>query len=171
MFGRGSAKSRRFLESCGRPGRASKLPKSGGPDTPRSATLISGTRVERPPRMSVIIRKENPELVRVIIELKKAAKVHRAPVWRAAADHLTRPRHQVYPLNVGHLERLAEAKETILVPGKLLAAGNLTKPLTIGAVAYSSEARSKVQAAGGTTLTISELLKNYPDGKGVRLLA
>lgn len=121
--------------------------------------------------MTDVIRKDNPELVRVIVELRKAARAHQAPVWRATAERLSRPRHQVFPLNVGHLERLAEAKETIVVPGKLLAEGRLTKPLTIGAVSFSSEARSKVQAAGGTTLTISELLKNYPDGKGVRLLA
>lgn len=121
--------------------------------------------------MTDVIRKDNPELVRVIVELRKAARAHRAPVWRATAERLSRPRHQVFPLNVGHLERLAEAKETIVVPGKVLAEGRLTKPLTIGAVSFSSEARSKVQAAGGTTLTISELLKNYPDGKGVRLLA
>ncbi|MCI4352451.1 MAG: 50S ribosomal protein L18e [Thermoplasmata archaeon] len=121
--------------------------------------------------MSVTIRKENPELVRVIIELEKAAKAHRAPVWQAAAERLARPRHHVFPLNVGHLERLAQAQETILVPGKLLAEGNLTKPLTIGAISYSSEARSKVHAAGGKALTITELVKSHPDGKGVRLLA
>ena len=120
--------------------------------------------------MSVTIRKENPELVRVIIELQKAAKTHRAPVWRAAAERLTRPRHQLFPLNVGHLERIAAPQETILVPGKLLAEGNLTKALTIGAMAYSSEARSKVHAAGGTALSITELLKSHPNGKGVRLL-
>jgi large subunit ribosomal protein L18e len=121
--------------------------------------------------MSDIIRKENPELARVIIDLKKAAKAHKAPVWRAVADRLSRPRHQVFPLNVGHLERLAEPKETVVVPGKLLAQGHLTKPLTVGASSYSTEARSKVQAVGGTTLSIPELLKSHPDGKGVRLLA
>ena len=121
--------------------------------------------------MSEPIRKENPELARVIIELRKAAKAHKAPIWRAAADRLARPRHQVYPLNVGHLERLAEAKETVVVPGKLLAEGNLTKPLTIGAVSYSAEAKSKVHAAGGSAMTIAEVLRSHPDGKGVRLLA
>lgn len=121
--------------------------------------------------MSVVVRKENPELARVIIELKKAAKAHQAPVWRAAAERLSRPRHQVFPLNVGHLERLAEPQETILVPGKLLAEGNLTKALTIGAISYSSEARSKVRAAGGRALSITDLVKSHPDGKGVRLLA
>ncbi|MGC2288465.1 MAG: 50S ribosomal protein L18e [Thermoplasmata archaeon] len=121
--------------------------------------------------MSVTIHKENPELARVIIELRKAARAHKASVWRAAAERLSRPRHQVFPLNVGHLERLAAAQETIVVPGKLLAEGNLTKSLTVGAISYSSEARSKVHAAGGQALSISDLLKSHPDGKGVRLLA
>jgi large subunit ribosomal protein L18e len=121
--------------------------------------------------MSVIIRKQNPELARVIVELEKAARAHKAPVWRAAADRLSRPRHQTMPVNVGHLERIAEAQQLVLVPGKLLAEGKLTKPLTIGAVSYSAEARSKVHAAGGTALTIPELVKSRPDGKGVRLLA
>jgi large subunit ribosomal protein L18e len=133
--------------------------------------LISGARVEPPPAMSDVIRKQNPELARVIIELRKAARVHKAPVWTAAADRLCRPRHQVFPLNVGHLERLAQPKETIVVPGKLLAEGNLSKPLTVGAISYSFEAQSKVRAAGGVALSISELLKQHPDGKGVRLLA
>lgn len=121
--------------------------------------------------MSDVIRKQNPELARVIIELRKAARAHKAPIWAAAADRLSRSRHQVFPLNVAHLERLANPKETIVIPGKLLAEGNLTKPLTIGAVSYSVEAQSKVRAAGGSPLSISELLKSHPDGKGVRLLA
>jgi large subunit ribosomal protein L18e len=133
--------------------------------------LISSIRVEPPPAMSVLIRKQNPELARVIIELEKAARAHKAPVWHAAAARLSRPRHQTFPLNVGQLERIAAAQETIVVPGKLLAEGRLTKPLTIGAVSYSAEARSKVHAAGGTALSIPELVKSHPSGKGVRLLA
>jgi large subunit ribosomal protein L18e len=84
---------------------------------------------------------------------------------------LERTRHQVNPLNVGHLERLAEAEEWVVVPGKLLADGPLSKPLTVGALSFSAGARSKVHAAGGTALTISELLQAKPDGAGVRLLA
>src|SRR6201988_312512 len=114
-----------------------------------AAMLISSIRVERPPAMSVVIRKQNPELARVIIDLRKAARAHRAAVWSAAADRLSRAPHPDSPLNVGHLERLAAAQETILVPGKLLAEGRLTKTLTIGAVSYSAVAREKVHAAGG----------------------
>jgi large subunit ribosomal protein L18e len=121
--------------------------------------------------MPSAFREKNPELHRVVVELRKAAHAQHAPIWGAVADRLERARHQVNPINVGQLERLAEADEWVIVPGKLLADGPLSKPVTVGALAFSAEARSKVHAAGGTALTISELLKAKPDGAGVRILA
>jgi large subunit ribosomal protein L18e len=115
------------------------------------------------------ILKEDPELVQTLIALRRAARDHKAPVWRAVAEDLSRPRHQVNPVNVGHLERLTEAKATVVVPGKVLAQGELTHPLTVAAFHFSSAARTKIHAAGGTALTISELIKAKPDGAGVRV--
>ena len=115
------------------------------------------------------IRKENAELARVLVELRKTAKAHDAPVWYAVAEKLARPRRQAKPVNVGHLERLAGPKETLVVPGKVLAHGSLTKPLTVAAFHYSEDARTKIHAAGGKALSIGELLKSQPKGTGVRL--
>jgi len=120
--------------------------------------------------MPAAFREKNPELYRVVVELRRAAHAHDAPVWDSVADHLERTRHHVIPVNVGHLERVAEADQTIVVPGKLLADGPLSKPLTVAALSYSAEARTKVHAAGGKALTISELLKAKPDGAAVRIL-
>jgi large subunit ribosomal protein L18e len=121
--------------------------------------------------MPTAFREKNPEVHRVVVELRRAAHAHDAPIWGAVADRLERARHQVTPVNVGHLERLAAADEWVVVPGKLLADGPLSKPVTVAALSYSTEARSKVHAAGGTALSISELVKARPDGTGVRLLA
>ncbi|MCI4331619.1 MAG: 50S ribosomal protein L18e [Thermoplasmata archaeon] len=116
------------------------------------------------------IRKENAELVHTLIELRRAAKAHEAPLWGAVAERLARARHQRPAVNVGHLDRVANPKETIVVAGKLLADGDLTKPLTVAAFHYSVEARLKIHNAGGTALSIEELLKARPDAVGVRLL-
>jgi large subunit ribosomal protein L18e len=118
------------------------------------------------------IAKENPELRRTLIELRRAAKAHEAPIWAAVAEELARPRHQYSPLNVGQLERLAgDHATTFVVPGKLLAQGRVTKPLSVAAFHYSEVARAKIQKAGGTTVSILELVKTHPDGSGVRILA
>jgi len=121
--------------------------------------------------MAHSIAKDNSELVRLIVELRRAARAHDAPIWATAADRLERSRHQVVPVNVGHLERLVAAEETVLVPGKLLAEGKLSKKLTVAAFAYSKEARSKIHAAGGVAISVHDLLKTKPDGAGVRLFA
>jgi len=117
------------------------------------------------------IAKENSELVRLVVELRRAARTHHAPIWSAIADRLERPRHQTVPLNVGHLERLAQPEETVAVPGKVLADGPLSKRLTVGAFAFSAEARAKIHAAGGSAVTLHDLVRTKPDGAGVRLLA
>ena len=121
--------------------------------------------------MSRIVSKANPVLRHTVHELRRAARAHDAPIWATVADRLERPRHAGKPVNVGHLQRLAAEQEAVVVAGKLLAAGPLTKPLTVGAFSFSVEARSKIRAAGGTALTIAELLKAHPDGAGVRIIA
>ena len=121
--------------------------------------------------MALPVRKQNSELVRLVGELRRTARTQHVPLWACVADTLERSRHRVRPVNVGHLERLAHPEETVVVPGKLLAEGSLTKPLTVAAFAYSAEARSKVRGAGGQALSLHDLLKARPDGAGVRLLA
>lgn len=117
------------------------------------------------------IRKGNPELRRTLVELRKAARAHDAPVWGAVALQLNRPRHSRMPINVGHLDRLAGANETIVVAGPVLATGTLTKPLVVAAQRFSPAAREKIHAAGGKALPLHELIHAHPDGRGVRLLA
>jgi large subunit ribosomal protein L18e len=117
------------------------------------------------------IRKSNAELVRVVVELRRAARSNDAPIWSTVADRLERARHQTTPVNVGHLDRLVAAEGTVVVPGKLLADGPISKPITVAAFSYSAEARTKIHAAGGTALSIPELVKARPDGAGVRLFA
>ncbi len=114
--------------------------------------------------------KGNPELLRAIRELRVAARSHDAPLWASVADGLERARHPSRPVSIGHLDRIAAPEETVVVPGKVLADGSLSKRLTVAAFSYSTEARAKIQAAGGTTLSLHDLLKAKPDGAGVRLV-
>lgn len=117
------------------------------------------------------IVKENPNLRAMMIELRRAAAAQKAPIWADVARNLARPRHQYRPVNVSRVERFASAGSTVVVPGKLLAAGRLTKQVTIAALSASEGARLKVHQAGGRLVTIPDLLKSHPNGSGVRLLA
>jgi len=74
-------------------------------------------------------------------------------------------------VNVAKLDRLCKDGEVILVPGKVLSYGNITKKLTVSALAFSKVAAEKITKAGGKVLSINELVKENPKGSKVRIMA
>ena len=113
----------------------------------------------------------SPDLVHLLREVHRQSQQSPAGIWEATEEKLKRSRSRRPPVNVGKLERVAAPRDVILVPAKLLAAGKLTKPLTVAALQFSPGARSKIEAAGGLALSVSELIATHGDGKGVRIVA
>jgi large subunit ribosomal protein L18e len=104
------------------------------------------------------------------VMLERAAKDAKAPVWRVAAQRLSSPSKNRVEVNVGRISRLVKAGEAVFVPGKVLGTGVIGKRLVVGAFSFSTQARSKIEAAGGSALTVDEFLKKHPNGKGVKLV-
>ncbi|HVL49469.1 MAG TPA: 50S ribosomal protein L18e [Candidatus Thermoplasmatota archaeon] len=114
--------------------------------------------------------KTNPVLVDLIHRLKKAGWDHEAPIWRDIALRLEKPTKRRVEVNLSRIDRSLREGETALVPGKLLAAGELTKRVDVAAYAFSEAARAKITAAGGKCLTYDELMKANPSGTKVRIV-
>lgn len=113
-------------------------------------------------------RKSNPNLVTLIEELIKAGK--NAAVWKDLAERLAKPRKLYASVNVSKIERYAKADEFVVVPGKVLGSGNISKSVKVAALSFSETAKEKIKAAGGECLNISELLKMNPSGSNVRII-
>ena len=56
------------------------------------------------------------------------------------------------------------------MPGKVLGSGSINAGQTVAAFSFSDGAKSKIEASGGRTLSIRELMDENPNGKGVRIL-
>ena len=115
-------------------------------------------------------RKTNPNLEMLIAELKKLSRDNEAAIWRDVAKRLEKPSRVWAEVNVSAIERHANAKENIVVAGKLLGFGNLTKPVNIAAFSASASARTKVEKSGGKFMDILELAEANPKGSGVRIM-
>jgi len=102
--------------------------------------------------------------------LRKAARANSASIWRVVAEFVEKPRRQRVIVNVGKLNRVAKEGDVVVVPGKLLAGGQLNKKIIVAAVKISPKAARKVIEAGGEVLTIPELVRKYPRGSGVRIV-
>lgn len=104
------------------------------------------------------------------VALERAGKKQKAPVWLVASRLLSSPSSGRVEVNVGRLSKISKEGEVLLVPGKVLGAGELDKKLSVCAFSFSSSARSKIESMGGNVMTVHELLKKHPDGSGVRIV-
>jgi len=116
------------------------------------------------------LKSTNPELVSVIRSLKKKARENNAPIWSDVANHLSSSRRRRIALNLSRLNRYTKAKETVVVPGKVLAAGNLDHPISVAAFSFSNQARLKISKAKGKCLSINDLLEVNPEGSNVKIM-
>ncbi|MBR9679702.1 MAG: 50S ribosomal protein L18e [Candidatus Altiarchaeota archaeon] len=106
-----------------------------------------------------------PRMIGLLTELRK----NKTGFWQSVGKRLSTPRKNRVSVNLAKLDRLA-GKETLVVPGKVLASGDLSKKITIAAYNFSEKAIEKISAAGGTALSLEDTLKKNPEGKKVKMV-
>jgi len=112
----------------------------------------------------------NPVAQQLITELKIVARKEDAPVWARIALDLERPTRNRRAVNVYTIDKYAKDGETVIIPGKVLGTGDLTRKVTVAAFTFSKQAVDKINSAGGKALAIQELLKQNPKGDKLRIL-
>jgi len=116
------------------------------------------------------VRAKHPELKGLIQTLHKKSVEEGAQIWSAVARGLNRPNRKGYEVNLLRLEKYAKKNDNIVVPGAVLGSGEITKPVTVAALKFSSEAERKIKKAGGKTIDIEDLVNENPKGKKVRIM-
>ncbi|MCL5018595.1 MAG: 50S ribosomal protein L18e [Candidatus Pacearchaeota archaeon] len=109
-------------------------------------------------------RKTNPELVKTIIEAKKGEK------WLEVAGILSSPRVKKINVNLDKKSSGKDEGEVIVVPGKVLSEGEISKKIKVVAFSFSEKAKEKIEKAKGETWTILEEIKKNPEGKGIKII-
>lgn len=107
-------------------------------------------------------KKTNPELVKTLRLAKKNKE------WLEVASILAGSRDNWKNLNLNDLEKNAKEGETILVAGKVLGDGELTKKLKIVAFNFSESAREKILKVKGEVIEMIDEIKKNPSAKGMR---
>lgn len=118
---------------------------------------ISKTKIEN--RMRT---KRNPILVNTIVKLKKTNPT--------VAKLLVRPVKKTISINLSELDRMVKDGESVLISGKVLSSGDLTKKVKIVAWSISEKAREKIKEAKSEFVSIVEETKKNPELKGLRII-
>ena len=113
--------------------------------------------------------KQNPRLVSLIERLRERAAEDDAAVWDELASRLDAPSRSRAEVNVSRIERYADENETVVVPGKVLGGGVLSKSVDVAAFDFSSSAREKIDNAGGEPVALDAFVENG-DASGVRVV-
>lgn len=119
--------------------------------------LKSKTKIE-----NQLVGKTNKALVNTIILAKKN------PAWMEVAGALTISRRKRKDINLTELNK-TEGK-VLVVCGKVLSQGEITKKIKVVALGFSSNAEEKLKKAGCEFLTIAEEIQKNKDAKEVVIL-
>ncbi|MDY6770942.1 MAG: 50S ribosomal protein L18e [Candidatus Nanohaloarchaea archaeon] len=115
------------------------------------------------------MQKTNPVLREAIQKLDEAGRKNDAAVYSRAAEELQNANRKQVEVNLSTIQRHADDGDTVLVPGKVLGSGRLTKAVTVAAFDFTSSARQAVNDAG-EVVHVEDLVDENPDGEQVRLL-
>lgn len=115
---------------------------------------------------SMATKKTNTQLKGLISELKKRKEL----IWKKIAKELSRGAKNKRQVNLSKIARHAKTDDTIIVPGKVLSAGELKQNIAIAAWQFSEAAKEKIEQGGSKTMTIRELIKANPKGTKVKII-
>jgi len=112
----------------------------------------------------------NSELRNLIRELKVVAASQNVPFWKRIAFDLEKPTRSRRAVNISRIEKYARQNEIVVVPGKVLGAGEISKSVTVAAWQFSGQAKEKITKAKGSCLSIEDLMRKKPKVSELRIL-
>jgi large subunit ribosomal protein L18e len=112
---------------------------------------------------------KNEKLQELISSLKKQSIEQETGVWKRVALELERPTRQHRVVNLSKIEKFTSDNDIVVVPGKLLSGGELSKKVTIIAYNFSQNTADKVKGKA-TIISIEDALKKYPNAKNIKII-
>ncbi len=112
----------------------------------------------------------NVHLRKLIQTLRKKSKENDAPIWRYTSELLSKPRRDRVEVNLSKIDRYSSEGDVVLVPGKVLGCGKITKKIKIAAWRFSYTALQKIKDSGSEIISIEDLSKENPKGSNIKII-
>ncbi len=106
----------------------------------------------------------------ILKEVRKAYRKTKRPIWKTVCEILESSRRRERAVNVSKLDKLVPNGAYVVVPGKVLGFGLISKKVTVGALDFSASAMEKIKKAGGKALYLDKFAKKYSKKGGLILI-
>ena len=112
----------------------------------------------------------NEQLKGLLVELNARGHSDSSPLLLRLENDLKKSTRQRRVVNLSRINRYTKDGEMVVVPGKVLASGELDHSVTIAAWKFSQQALDKIQKSKCKAMLISELISGEIKGKRIRIL-
>lgn len=112
----------------------------------------------------------NQIVIQMVKTLHAASKKNNAPIWQKLADLALKPTRAKRTVNLGQIDKFVSDNDVVIVPGKVLGTGSLSHKITLCSFSISTSGAKKITESGGKILNISQIIKENPTGKGVKII-
>ena len=113
---------------------------------------------------------QNQVVIQMAKQLKMASAKNKAPIWSKLAQLALKPGSAKRVVNLTKINDLTKENDVVVVPGKILATGNIDHKITLCSFSISNAAAQKINQSGGKILSFSEIIEQFPTGKGVNMI-
>jgi len=113
---------------------------------------------------------QNQEVILMVNQLKKASAKNKAPIWSKLAKLALKPKSAKRVVNLTKINSLTKENDVVIVPGKILATGNIDHKISLSSFSISNSAAKKIIESGGKILSFSEIIEKIPNGNGVKII-
>ncbi|VVC01424.1 50S ribosomal protein L18e [uncultured archaeon] len=94
----------------------------------------------------------------------------KALFWKRVLELLSSSSRKKPGVNVSKIAEYSGNGKMVVVPDKVLGAGELKAKVAVAAVSFSQSARKMIESSGGQALTIVEAAKKSPTGKDLIII-
>jgi large subunit ribosomal protein L18e len=103
-----------------------------------------------------------------IVDTVFAAK--RSKSWNKIAQIVSGPRRRYSGVNIGKIDKESSDGDLLIIPGKVLGNGSLTKKVKICALYFSTSAVEKIKKSKSEAIKIIDEIKKNPGADGVKII-
>lgn len=111
-----------------------------------------------------IPRKMDSYIVDTIFAAKKAKS------WNKIAQIVSGGRRSYPDINLSQIDKESSDGDILVIPGKVLGNGNLTKKVKICALYFSSSAFQKIKESKCEAIKLVDEIKKNPNAEGVKII-
>lgn len=121
--------------------------------------MISNTKIGKR-----VGNKTNSEVVETLLAAKKNA------AWNKVAQLISGSRKRYASVNLKEIDNEAKDGETVVIVGKVLGNGKLSKKVRVCAMNFSESAVEKLKEVKSEGIILLEEIKKNPKAEGIKLL-